>query len=502
MQSKHILAIDQSTSGTKVNLVNAEGRIMIRRSKEHQQYYPAPGNVEHNPLEIYDNVKALLNEVAVSAQEKSLDIAVLSITNQRETIIVWDKQTGIPVYNAIVWQCRRTADMCAVYKDEGYETMIHAKTGLTLDPYFSATKVRWILDQVEGAQQRAEQGELLLGTIDSWLIWKLTKGQVHATDYTNASRTLLFNIHTLQWDPELLELFGIPANMLPTVHSSDDFYGETTEIKGLAPLQISGIIGDSQAALFGQKCYVPGMTKATYGTGTSLLMHTGELTLSKNGLVTSIAWGIQGKVEYALESIIHSTGDTMKWVRSLGFFSDFEEAEQLAQSLTDNEGVYLIPAFVGLGAPYWDPYARAAIVGMNRNTGRAQIIRAAMESIAYQIKDAIDLMEAETSIQLQQIKVDGGPTSNAFLMQFQADLIDAELIVSDNSELSLLGSAFLAGIAVGIWAGKEEIQTIGNPGTVFYPTMTESNRLRYHEGWRVALASIVRDIQLLPNGRS
>jgi glycerol kinase len=495
MKSKHILAVDQSTSGTKVMLVNAQGQIIIKRSKEHQQYYPASGYVEHDPLEIYDNVKALLNEAAASALQSSLDIAVLAITNQRETIVVWDKATGLPIYNAIVWQCRRTADMCAAYKDEGYETMIHAKTGLTLDPYFSATKVRWILDHVDGAQQKAEQRELLLGTIDSWLIWKLTKGQIHATDYTNASRTLLFNIHTLQWDSELLQLFQIPSNMLPKVHSSDDFYGETSEINGLAPLRISGIIGDSQAALFGQKCFMPGMTKATYGTGTSLLMHTGELTLSKNGLVTSIAWGIHGKVEYALESIIHSTGDTLKWVRSLGLFTDFNEAEQLAQSLTDNEGVYLIPAFVGLGAPYWDPYARAAIIGMNRNTGRAQIIRAAMESIAYQIKDAIDLMEAETSIQLRQIRVDGGPTSNAFLMQFQADLIDAELLVSDNSELSLLGSAFLAGISVGIWAGKEELQTIGSPGTMFQPAMTESNRLRYHQGWRRALGSIVQQNQ-------
>jgi glycerol kinase len=492
MQSKHILAVDQSTSGTKVNLVNSQGQIVSKHAKEHQQFYPASGYVEHDPMEIYDNVKALLNEAAASALQKSLDITVLAITNQRETIVVWDKNTGLPIYNAIVWQCRRTADMCAAYKNKGYETMIHAKTGLTLDPYFSATKVRWILDHVDGARQRAEYGELLLGTIDSWLIWQLTKGQVHATDYTNASRTLLFNIHSLQWDSELLELFQIPSNMLPKVYSSDDFYGETTEIDGLAPLRISGIIGDSQAALFGQKCFVPGMTKATYGTGTSLLMHTGELTLSKNGLVTSIAWGIQGKVEYALESIIHSTGDTMKWVRSLGLFTDFVEAEQLARSLTDNEGVYLIPAFVGLGAPYWDPYARAAIIGMNRNTGRAQIVRAAMESIAYQIKDAIDLMEAETSIQMQQIRVDGGPTSNTFLMQFQADLIDAELIVSNNSELSLLGSAFIAGIAAGIWSGKEELQTIGGSGTIFQPAMTESNRLRYHKGWRVALGSILQ----------
>jgi glycerol kinase len=362
-----------------------------------------------------------------------------------------------------------------------------------VDPYFSASKVKWILDNVDGAKDKANKGELLLGTIDSWLIWKLTNGEVHATDYTNASRTILFNIHTLKWDKELLEIFDIPEEMLPNVKYSNEIFGETKD-KDLPfkKLSISGIIGDSQGALFGQKCFKPGMAKATYGTGTSVLMHTGEIVNGTNGLVTSIAWGLDGKVSYALEGIINSTGDIIKWIKEeLGLINDIYEAEQLAISLSDNQGVYLVPAFVGLGAPYWSPYTRAAILGMSRNTGKSHIVRAALESIAYQVKDVIELMRTESKINIRELMVDGGATSNHFLMQYQADMLDIRVIASDISELSSMGSVYLAGLGIGIWKSTDEISKLNRTSELYHPLLEDNLRNKYYQGWKHSINGVL-----------
>ncbi|MDM5327466.1 glycerol kinase GlpK [Neobacillus sp. CF12] len=492
-EERYILALDQSTSGTKALVVNSKGQIFQKSGLSHKQYYPQAGWVEHDPVEIYENVKKLLNEVVQTAEISDENLAVLAITNQRETIVVWDKETGIPVYNAIVWQCRRTSDSCKALKENGYENMIHAKTGLTADPYFSASKIKWIFDHVEGVKEKAWEGKLLVGTIDSWLIWNLTGGMVHATDYTNASRTLLFNIHSLGWDQELLDLFEIPSSMLPEVKSSNDSFGVTKdENLPFRDLVISGVIGDSQGALFGQKCFEPGMAKATYGTGTSVMMHTGELVKSQNGLVTSIAWGIDGRVDYALEGIIHCTGDVIKWIKDqLELIDDMSEVEKLATSIQDNEGVYLVPAFVGLGAPYWSPYTRAAIIGMSRNTGKAHIVRAGLESIAYQVNDCIELLVNESNIPIKKVNVDGGATSNQFLMQFQADMLGIDISASQVSELSSMGSAYLAGLGVGIWKSIEEINTLNPNHDVYQPLMPKNLRNKYLDGWKETIKSIV-----------
>ncbi|MBO1510711.1 glycerol kinase GlpK [Metabacillus sp. BG109] len=493
MTTDYILAIDQSTSGTKALLVDSNGTITHKKSASHKQYYPQPGWVEHDPIEIYENVKFLINGIVESAAISTIELKVLAITNQRETIVVWDKETGLPVHNAIVWQCRRTSDMCKQLKEYGYESKIKSKTGLTLDPYFSASKVKWIMDNIDGVKERAGDGKLLLGTIDSWLIWKLTGGKVHATDYTNASRTLLFNIHSLEWDHELLELFTIPKSMLPEVKDSNDIFGETEDKEILlSKLPISGVIGDSQGALFGQKCFEKGMAKATYGTGTSVLMHTGEMVRAENGLVTSIAWGINGEVSYALEGIIHSTGDTIKWlIEELELITDLSEVETFVRSLSDNQGVYFIPAFVGLGAPYWNSYARAAIMGMSRNTGKAHIVRAAVESIAYQVKDAIELMETESSINIKELKVDGGATANSFLMQFQADMLGANVIASNVSELSSMGSVYLAGLGIGIWNSLDEIRKLNLENELFEPMIAIDLRNEWYQGWKRTVNSVL-----------
>jgi glycerol kinase len=492
-KQKYILAIDQSTSGTKALIVSEIGQIVHKCSLNHAQHYPQTGWVEHDPVEIYENVKKLLAEINQTSAVSAEELAVLAITNQRETVVVWDKETGNPVYNAIVWQCRRTSDYCNELKEQGYETMIQLKTGLKADPYFSASKFKWILDHVDGVKERAREGKLLLGTMDSWLIWKLTGGKVHATDYSNASRTLLFNIHTLQWDEELLELFDIPGEMLPIVKASNELYGVTGDISlPFTQLPISGVIGDSQAALFGQKCFEPGMAKATYGTGTSVLMQTGEMVNGTNGLVTSIAWGLSGKVSYALEGIINSTGDTIKWLKEqLELIHDFGEAEQLARSIPDNQGVYLVPAFVGLGAPYWKPYSRAAIMGMSRNTGKPHIVRAALESIAYQVKDVIELMQAESHIQIKSVKVDGGATSNRFLMQYQADMLDIDIIASEVAELSSMGSAYIAGLGVGIWKSTAEINKLNQAHELYQPLMTADVRNQYYQGWKQSVNGVL-----------
>ncbi|WP_240415849.1 glycerol kinase GlpK [Paenibacillus periandrae] len=492
----YILAVDQSTSGTKTLLIDKSGSVVSKYAIEHAQIYPQPGWVEHDPMEIYLNVVHAIKEIISRSGISTRQIAAITITNQRETAVVWDSATGLPIYNAIVWQCRRTADLCAELKEQGNEPQVKAKTGLVLDPYFSASKFRWICDQA--ARQHAggneQKPQLLAGTIDSWLIWKLTGGAVHATDYTNASRTSLFNIYTLQWDKELIELFGVGNLKLPQVKSSNEIYGYTAAPELFADsIPISGVIGDSHAALFGQLCHRPGMAKATYGTGTSVMMNIGDKPVPPvNGLVTAIAWGINGKVEYALEGIIHCTGDCLKWVRDqLGLFTDYSEAETQAAALADNEGVYLVPAFVGLGAPYWVPNARAAIVGLSRSSDRRHIIRAALESIAYQVRDTITLMEAESGVPIVELRVDGGAAGNRLLMQFQADMLQAHIVKPSIAELSAIGSAFLGGLCIGYWSSIEELHKLAQVPIVYAHKMDKQVSDVFHEGWKKAVQSVI-----------
>lgn len=495
MEKYYILAIDQSTSGTKALIVNRSGEVIARSSVEHRQSYPQPGWVEHDPLEIYENVKLSAKQAMQSAGIEADKLAALTITNQRETAVIWDRMTGLPVYPAIVWQCQRTADKCAKLKaDLKAEDTVQAKTGLMLDPYFSATKWSWILEQVPEAKRLLEKSSLLAGTIDSWLIWKLSGGKTHATDYTNASRTSLFNIHDLRWDPELCEFFGVPLDILPQVKSSDDLFGYTDDPELFAePLPITGVIGDSQASLFGQLCLEPGMSKATYGTGTSVLMNVGNHPMpARNGLVLTIGWGRNGQVTYALEAVIRTSGDSIKWTRdNLGLFETYEEMNRLIDQVPNNEGVYLVPAFVGLGAPYWVPNARASITGMNRGTGKAHIIRAALESIAYQVRDAMELMQAETGIPLKGLRVDGGATDNAVLMQFQADLLDRTVLKSNVSELSAMGSVYMGGLGVGFWSSIEEIMSHHHNYLIYNPLMKINERERNYEGWLEAVATVL-----------
>lgn len=491
---QYILAIDQSTSGTKALLVNHSDEIIAQSSLEHKQYYPKPGWVEHDPMEIYENVKSTAREVLQKAGVTPASLAALTVTNQRETALVWDRTTGLPVYNAIVWQCQRTADICRRYKQEGHEDTVRSKTGLMLDPYFSATKFKWIIDQADGARQLLDEGKLLAGTMDSWLIWKLTGGKVHATDYTNASRTSLFNIHSLTWDEELGQLFGIPSSLLPQVKASDELYGYTEEPELFAErVPISGVIGDSQGALYGHLCFEQGMAKATYGTGTSVLMNIGDQPIDGgDGLVTAIAWGAGGTVTYALEAIIRTSGDSIKWTRdNLGLFSTYEELNQLIAHTSSNEGVYLVPAFVGLGAPYWDPYARAAITGMSRGTGKAHIIRAALESIAYQVRDAVEFIETQSGIPFRGLRTDGGASSNAWLMQFQADILGSVVMRSACAELSALGSVYLGGLGVGFWDDPNEISSGLKLYETYEPSMDEETRSSNYEGWQDAVHSVM-----------
>lgn len=489
----YVLAIDQSTSGTKALVVDRSGAVIARSAADHKQLYPAPGWVEHDPLEIYENVKRTAREALARARIPSAQVAALTITNQRETAVLWDQATGRPVGNAVVWQCQRTADRCAELQAAGHGDIVRAKTGLMLDPYFSATKWRWMLEHVPEADELLAEGRLRAGTVDSWLLWKLTGGSVHATDYTNASRTSLFNIHTLQWDSELCALFGVPRALLPEVMSSDEIFGYTADPDLFAErVPITGIIGDSQAALFGQLCLAPGMAKATYGTGTSVLMNVGERPVeSRNGLVTAIAWGRGGKLTYALEAVIRTTGDSIRWVRdNLGLFDTFEEMDRLLAEAPNPEGVYLVPAFVGLGAPYWDPYARAAITGMSRSTGKAHIVRAALESIAYQVRDAAEMMKEETGIPLKELRADGGASDNAVLMQFQADLLDTPVVKSTVAELSALGSVYMGGLGVGYWSTVEEIAGKQGGFRKYGPAMAPGRRERLYRGWRQAVASV------------
>jgi len=492
MKEKFILAIDQSTSASKALIIDGNGYIKYKINKKHEQIYPQLGWVEHNPMEIYQNVKLVVKEIIEENNICEEDILGLAITNQRETIVVWDKETGLPIYNAIVWQCRRTNEICTELKQ--YENVIIDKTGLRLDPYFSGTKIKWILDNVEGARNKADDGKLLLGTIDSWLIWKLTKGKFHVTDYTNASRTLLLNIKTLKWDKELLNIFNIPEDMLPKLYPSDEIFG-ITDLGGQLkkPLKICGVIGDSQGALFGQRCFEKGMAKSTFGTGNSIMVNVGSKYIpSKNGIVTTIAYVSKNEINYGIEGIINSSGDTINWIHNeLGLFKEFKEFNEAVAEIKENNGVYLIPAFLGLGIPYWENNAKASIVGLSRNTTKKHIMRAALESIAYQVKDALSVIEEEDNIKVKNLNIDGGVTTNKIYNQFLADLIDCKIETNLNEELSSLGAAFLCGLGLGLWKDLEDIKLLPILTEDYESKMPNEDRDKLYRGWQNAVKSVL-----------
>lgn len=490
MEKKYILALDQGTTSSRAIIFDKDGQIIKIAQNEFTQYYPKPGWVEHDPMEIWGTQSGVASQVLETAGIRSEEIATIGITNQRETTVVWDKTTGRPVYNAIVWQCRRTAGLCNELKERGLEGYIRENTGLVIDAYFSGTKIKWILDNVEGARERAERGDLLFGTIDTWLIWNLTRGEVHVTDYSNAARTMIYNIKDLCWDENLLEELEIPASMLPEVRPSSEIYGWTDpHIFGGAGIPISGIAGDQQAALFGQACFEAGMAKNTYGTGCFMLMNTGEkIVPSKKGLLTTIAWGVDGKVEYALEGSIFVAGAVVQWLRDeMKLISTAAESEYFAQKVQDSNGVYLVPAFVGMGAPYWDSYARGTMVGLTRGANRNHIIRAALESIAYQTRDVLEAMEEDSGIKLRTLKVDGGAVANNFLMQFQADILGVDVYRPDIIETTALGAAYLAGLGVGFWTDKDEIAKRWKVDRVFKPEMEVERQEILYQGWRKAV---------------
>lgn len=483
------MALDQGTTSSRCILFNKQGLIESVAQKEFTQIYPKAGWVEHDAMEIWATQIGVAEEAMAKIGAKAEDIAAIGITNQRETTVVWDKNTGKPVYNAIVWQCRRTAGYIDELKAEGYDKVLREKTGLIADAYFSGSKVKWILDNVEGAREEAEKGNLLFGNIDTWLIWNLTGGKVHVTDYSNASRTLLFNIHDVAWDKEILEKFNIPESMLPTPKPSSCVYGYTANGLLGGAIPIAGAAGDQQAALFGQVCHTPGTAKNTYGTGCFMLMNTGENAVeSKNGLLTTIAWGIDGKVEYALEGSIFVAGATIQWLRDeLRMIKTSPESERYAEAVEDTNGVYLVPAFVGLGAPYWDQYARGTIVGLTRGTKKEHFIRAALESLAYQTYDVLKAMEEDSGIKLAALKVDGGACANNFLMQFQSDVLGVEVHRPEVIETTALGAAYLAGLAVGYWANKEEVSKNWAVSREFIPAMEEEKREELLAGWHEAV---------------
>lgn len=490
MENQYILAIDQGTSATKAIFVNRKGQVVHRCNRTHKQYYPNPGWVEHDPEEIYQNILKVIKDILYETRVTAKQIIALAITNQRETVLVWDKQSGEPIYNAIVWHCNRAGTICNRLIEKGHKKIVKDKTGLVLSAYFSAAKIEWILDNVEGARRKAEEGKLIFGTIDSWLIWKLTNGQSHATDYSNASRTQLFNIKELRWDEELLQIFAIPKTMAPNIKYSDEIFGHTT-IDGIftEEIPITGVMGDSHAALFGQNCFEKGMAKATYGTGSSVMMNIGtDFLPSHHGLVTSIAWGMDKHIEYVFEGNINCTGATIEWlVEDLELIPNAKISEKIASSIDNNGGVYLVPAFVGLSAPYWDSEAKASIIGITRGTKKAHIVRAAEESIAYQIKDVLDLMVTESGIELKELRVDGGPTRDTFLLQFQADTLDVNVVRNEIEELSALGSAFMAGLAMGFWNSKEEIKALRSPDMVYRCKMDNIERDHLYKGWKEAV---------------
>ena len=486
---KYIMALDAGTTSNRAILFNKKGEIASVAQKEFRQIYPQPGWVEHDPDEIWASMMGVAVEAMHKIGAAPADIAGIGITNQRETTIVWDKHTGIPVYNAIVWQCRRTSDFCDSLKGAGYTDLIREKTGLVIDAYFSGTKIKWILDNVPGAREKAEAGSLLFGTVETWLIWKFSGGEVHVTDYSNASRTMLFNIHTLSWDEEILQLLGIPRAMLPEARPSSCIYGTTCGAYLGGKIPIAGAAGDQQCALFGQTCFRPGEVKNTYGTGSFMLMNTGETPVaSEHGLLTTIAWGLDGKVYYALEGSIYVTGAAIQWLRDeMKLISTAGESEEMAGKVPDTNGCYVVPAFTGLGAPYWDQYARGTIVGITRGVNRYHIIRATLESIAYLTGDVLESMEADSGIRLQSLKVDGGASRNNFLMQVQADLLNLDVERPVSVETTALGAAYLAGLAVGYWNSTDEIIENRDVDRVFVPEMGEEERSKKIAGWKKAV---------------
>lgn len=487
--SKYIMSLDQGTTSSRCILFNKNGLIESVAQKEFTQIYPKAGWVEHDPMEIWFTQISVATEAMQKINATASDIASIGITNQRETAVIWDKTTGKPIYNAIVWQCRRTSDICDVLKEEGFDQIIKEKTGLIIDAYFSATKIKWILDHVEGAREKALKGQLLFGTIDTWLIWNLTKGKVHVTDYSNASRTMLFNIHTLKWDEEILTRLDIPTSMLPQVKPSSCVYGHTNAALLGGEIPISGAAGDQQAALFGQICHTPGTAKNTYGTGCFLLMNTGEKAiLSHKGLLTTIAWGIDNKVEYALEGSVFIAGAAIQWLRDeLRMIDHAAHTETYANSVPDSNGVYIVPAFTGLGAPYWDQYARGTILGLTRGVKKEHFIRATLESLAYQTYDVLMAMQEDSGISLKALKVDGGACANNFLMQFQSDILGSKVDRPEVIETTALGAAYLAGLAVGYWKDQEDISTNWALSKSFTPKMEASKREFLLKGWHKAI---------------
>ena len=483
----YVLSIDQGTTSSRAILFNRKSQIAGITQREFTQHYPQAGWVEHDPMEIWATQRAVLTEVLAKTGISSREIAAIGITNQRETTVVWNKETGRPVHNAIVWQCRRTTDICEQIREEGFEEYIREKTGLVLDAYFSGTKVKWILDNVEGAREQAQRGELLFGTIDTWLTWKLTDGKAHVTDASNASRTMLFDIHDLDWDDTILERLGIPRSMLPEVKSSSEVYGHTRV--GKSDIPVAGIAGDQQAALFGQMCIKEGMAKNTYGTGCFLLKNTGKRPIkSTHGLLTTIAYSLNGQVTYALEGSVFMGGASVQWLRDeLGLVRDAADTAYFASKVEDTNGVYVVPAFVGLGAPYWDPYARGAIFGLTRGANRNHIVRATLEAIAYQSRDLIDAMEQDSGIQLSQLKVDGGAVANDFLMQFQSDILGVTVARPELIESTAAGAAYLAGLAVGFWKDTDELSQLVQVDKEFEPEMAEDKRSELYAGWKKAV---------------
>ncbi|MBK5443676.1 MULTISPECIES: glycerol kinase GlpK [Peribacillus] len=487
---KYILSLDQGTTSSRAILFNEKGEIVHSAQKEFTQHFPKPGWVEHNANEIWGSILAVIAGVLSESSVKPEQIAGIGITNQRETTVVWDKETGTPVYNAIVWQSRQTSEICDELKGRGLNDLFREKTGLLIDAYFSGTKVKWILDNVEGARQKADEGKLLFGTIDTWLIWKLSGGKAHVTDYSNASRTLMYNIHELKWDEELLEILTVPKSMLPEVRPSSEVYAHTIEYHFFGQsIPIAGAAGDQQAALFGQACFNEGMAKNTYGTGCFMLMNTGEKAVSsEHGLLTTLAWGLNGKVEYALEGSIFVAGSAIQWLRDgLRMLKNAEDSEAYAKRVESTDGVYVVPAFVGLGTPYWDSDVRGAVFGLTRGTSKEHFVRATLESLAYQTKDVLDAMEADSGIELKTLRVDGGAVKNDFLMQFQSDLLRVPVERPTINETTALGAAYLAGLAVGYWKDQEEIAQQWAIDKTFKPSMDEQESEKLYDGWKKAV---------------
>ena len=489
MGQKYVMALDAGTTSNRAIIFDVDSKIVGVAQKEFTQHFPQPGWVEHDAEEIWSSMHEVMREALEQSGLVASDIAAIGITNQRETAVVWDKATGRPIYNAIVWQSRQTADICEDLKRQGLVKEFQEKTGLVIDAYFSGTKVKWILDHVKGAREKAEKGELAFGTIDTWLLWKLTGGEVHKTDYSNASRTLMFNIKTLEWDEALLKYLTVPKSLLPEVRPSSEVYGHTIPSIIGASVPVAGMAGDQQSALFGQNCFSPGEAKNTYGTGCFLLMNTGEdLCMSKNGLVTTIAWGLDGKVEYALEGSIFVGGSAIQWLRDgLRLVDSAPDSEWVAKKVPDAGGVYMVPAFVGLGAPYWDMNARGMIIGLTRGTTKAHIVRATLDSLAYQTRDVLGAMEADSGNRLAALKVDGGAVANNLLMQFQADLLGVPVDRPQITETTALGAAYLAGLATGVWASKEELKKSWQLDTRFTPALDKKDADKLYKGWRKAV---------------